>query len=313
MTKTFLSSALCGLVAVLSNASATTLFPHVPIVMWSQRPIFAGSNTYVSLEMDEVALASTLETVLTRDITADSVGMLSTPTTSFQQAEIMCLFLLPSLVLEDVPHLSKGAGSFIQNVVHNSVSSVVIPHTTRTKFLLSELTSMKPHIVGLKKLDAFIVSEEIQMLLSNGKTDLIVVQLPETMPLSDVDAAVKTASSKLNEASDGKMDFAFTGNDATPVVIQDLFARRLNAQAKAKMNSTQAAAFECQEGYLIGYSAAGKAFCFSHYVNITPDIMTGLLVGLLFIFMAYIGLSVLHQIQTPQRYPVQGAPRGKEF
>lgn len=69
----------------------------------------------------------------------------------------------------------------------------------------------------------------------------------------------------------------------------------------------------CDAGYLIGYSAAGKAFCFSHYVNMTPEILTALLFGLLFIFLAYVGLSVLHGIQTPLRYPLHGPPRGKEF
>ncbi|KUF99101.1 High affinity copper uptake protein 1 [Phytophthora nicotianae] len=226
----------------------------------------------------------------------------------------MCLFLLPSLASEDVSQLSSGAGSYVQRAVQNSVSSVVIPHTTRLKPLLPEMTSAKPHIVGAHDLDVFITSAEGQAMIANGKTDLLVIQLPESMSLPDVDTVIETASSSLNAATGGKTDFAFTGNDANSVEIQSPLARRLTVQAKAKKaNATTDAALLCEAGYLVGYNAAGKAFCFSHYVNITPDIMAGLLFGLLFIFLAYIGLSVLHQLQTPQRYPSHGAPRGKEF
>lgn len=238
--------------------------------------------------------------------------MLSIKKTLFEQAEILCLFLLPSLPLNDMAQLSIGTDSFVQNAVQNSVSSVVIPQTTRTKPLLSEMTNVQPHIVGFEDLNMFIASAEGQMLFSNGKSDLLVVQLPETMPLSDVDTVVKTASSDLNAASGGKTDFAFTSNEGISTEVPDPLVRRLTAQAKAKTNSTQAAIL-CEVGYFVGLNTAGKAYCFSHYVFITPDIMAGLLFGVLFIFMAYIGLSVLHQIQTPQHYPSHGAPRGKEF
>ncbi|KAK1929773.1 hypothetical protein P3T76_014808 [Phytophthora citrophthora] len=314
MMKTLLSAVLCSLAATVSTSTASTLFPHVPLVMWSQRPIFAGSNIYLSSEMDEIAVSSAVGRILTRDTSADKEGLLGTQASSSEHAELMCLFLLPSLSSEDVSKLSGSGSSFVQNAVQSSVSSVVAPHTTRSKPLLPEMTNSQPHIVGAQDLDAFIASTEGKTLFANGITDLLVIQLPESMSLPEVDSTIQAASSSLNAATSGKTDFAFTGNDATSVAIQDPLARRLAAQAKAKKsNSTAAAAVLCEAGYLVGYSAAGKAFCFSHYVNITPDIMAGLLFGLLFIFMAYIGLTVLHQIQTPQRYPSHGAPRGKEF
>ncbi|GMF16298.1 unnamed protein product [Phytophthora lilii] len=266
--------------------------------------------------MDEVAVASAVGHVLSLDASADKEGVLSTQVSSSQQSEVVCLFLLPSLTSEDVSKLAREAGqsSFVQNAVQSSTSSVVVPHTTRPKPLLPELASAKPHVVGVQDLDVFITSTEGKTLLSNGQANLLVVQLPESMSLPDVDAAIQTASKSLSTAAAGKVDFAFTGNDANAVEIEDPLARRLATQAKAKKtNSSTEAAILCEAGYLVGYSAAGKAFCFSHYVNITPDIMAGLLFGLLFIFMAYIGLGVLHQIQTPQRYPSHGAPRGKEF
>ncbi|KAG6610935.1 High affinity copper uptake protein 1 [Phytophthora cinnamomi] len=314
--RTLLGAALCGLAAATSAVSAATLFPHVPVLLWSQSPVFAASNAYLSSEMDEAAVASAVQRVLSRDASADKEGVLSTQLSTSQPSEVLCLFLLPSLTSDDVSQLARAAEqtSFVQNAVQSAKSSVVIPHSTRTKPLLPEMTSAQPHIVAAQDLDVFIASAEGKTLLSDGKTDLLVVQLPEDMTLPDVDAAIQTASSSLNAATGGKTDFGLTGNDASSVELQDPLARRLSAQAKAKKtNATVEAAILCEAGYLVGYSAAGKAFCFSHYVNITPDIMAGLLFGMLFIFMAYIGLGVLHQIQTPQRYPSHGAPRGKEF
>ncbi|POM75841.1 Hypothetical protein PHPALM_6995, partial [Phytophthora palmivora] len=248
MMKTLLGAALCGIAATMTATSASTLFPHVPLIMWSQRPTLAGNNVYLSSEMDEAAVASTLKNVLDRDSNADRAGVLSTQVTSSQQAELLCLFLLPSLASEDVSQLSSGADSYLQSAVHSSVSSVVIPHTTRTKALLPEMTSAKPHIVGVHDLDVFISSAEGKMLFTN-------------------DAIIQEASTNLNTVTDGKTDFVFTGNDATSVELKDPLARRLALQAKTKKtnSSTEAATF------------------------ITPDIMAGLLFGLLFIFMAYIG------------------------
>ncbi|RLN61772.1 hypothetical protein BBJ29_001389 [Phytophthora kernoviae] len=310
--KTLLSTALCGLAATASTASATTLFPHVPLVMWSQHPIFSGSNAYLSSEMDEAAVASVVERVLVPGVNSDKEGVLNSQEGASQQSEVMCLFLLPSLASEDVSQLASGSGasSFVQSAVQSSVSSVVIPHTTRANPLLPKLATVKPHIVGYQDLDVFVASAEGQAVLSNGKTDLVVVQLPATLSLPEVDAAIQSATSILTAASHGKTAFALTGNDAEAMQIKEPIVRRLASEAKSEKS---AAAIVCEAGYLVGHSAAGTAFCFSHYVNITPDIMAGLLFALFFVFLAYVGLSVLHQIQTPTRYPSHGAPRGKEF
>ncbi|KAG7394787.1 hypothetical protein PHYBOEH_004665 [Phytophthora boehmeriae] len=311
--KTLLSTALCGFAAATASmASAATLFPHVPLVMWSQHPIFSGSNVYLSSEMDEAAVASVVERVLSRDVKSDKEGVLNSREAASHQPEVMCLFLLPSLTSEDVSQFASavGASSFLQSAVHSSVSSVVIPHTTRSSQLIPKMATVKPHVMGYQDLDVFLTSAEGQTVLTNGKTDLVVVQLPATLSLSEVDAAIQSASSILTEASHGKTDFALTGNDAEAVQIKEPIVRRLASQVK-KVNNV--AAIVCEAGYLVGHSAAGTAFCFSHYVHITPDIMAGLLFALLFVFLAYVGLSVLHQIQTPTRYPSHGAPRGKEF
>ncbi|POM75163.1 Hypothetical protein PHPALM_7769, partial [Phytophthora palmivora] len=141
MMKTLLGAALCGIAATMTATSASTLYPHVPLIMWSQRPCvlpstLAGNNVYLSSEMDEAAVASTLKNVLDRDSNADRAGVLSTQVTSSQQAELLCLFLLPSLASEDVSQLSSGADSYLQCTVQSSRSPVAITHTTPSKALL---------------------------------------------------------------------------------------------------------------------------------------------------------------------------------
>ncbi|CEG36679.1 uncharacterized protein PHALS_03347 [Plasmopara halstedii] len=258
--------------------------------MWSQRPIFAGSNTYLSSEMDETAVASAIQSAVTRELNEDKEGVLSSQTFLPEQSELMCLYLLPSLASEQISQLTKKRSSFIQSAIQSSMSSVVIPHTTRTKPLLPGMANAKPHIVGIDDLKIFMTSAEGKSIFSNGKTDLLVVQIPSSMPLLDVDAAIQSASISLNEITGDRTDFAFTGNDATSVGNIDFFSRHLAAPALSEHNnSSSETTLLCESGYLVGHSATGKAFCFSHYVNITPDIM------------------------TPQRYPQHGAPRGKEF
>ncbi|TDH69405.1 hypothetical protein CCR75_001387 [Bremia lactucae] len=312
--KPSLQVALYGLACAAPNVTAETLISHVPLLMWSQRTIFAGSNVYLGYNMDEVSVASAVKRVLRYNANTDKEGLLSTEALQYQQAELMCLFLLPSLASNQMSQFSSEGNSYVQHAVQSAVSSVVLPHTTRLKPLLPELSSAEPHVVGAQDLSLFVASTEGKELLVNGKTDLLVVQMPELMSLPDVDAAILKACSTLEAATGEYVDFAFTGNDASSVQIQDPLARRLAASTKAKhTNITDKTSMTCEVGYLLGSSAKSNDFCFSHYVSITPDIMAGLLIGLMFVTLSYIGLSVLHQIQIPQRYPSRGAPRGKEF
>jgi hypothetical protein len=144
-------------------------------------------------------------------------------------------------------------------------------------------------------------------LLANSKTDVVVVEIAAGS-LPEADNAIRTSVAALSKAIPGQTDFALVGNDAESVKVLGRQDRKLAAQA-----SGTTAAVVCDAGYFLGYNAVGKAFCFSHYVNMTPELLTGLIFGLFFVFLAYVGLSVLHAIQTPARYPLHGPPRGKEF
>ena len=45
----------------------------------------------------------------------------------------------------------------------------------------------------------------------------------------------------------------------------------------------------------------------------TPDILTGVLVGLLFAFVIILGTSCIGAIQTPSKFSFVGPPSMKEF
>lgn len=48
-------------------------------------------------------------------------------------------------------------------------------------------------------------------------------------------------------------------------------------------------------------------------IRMTPDILTGILVGLLFIFTAWLGLACIAAIQTPSQIALKGPPSLKEW
>ena len=52
---------------------------------------------------------------------------------------------------------------------------------------------------------------------------------------------------------------------------------------------------------------------FNHYVLITPNVLSGIILGLLMIFILYIGISWLNDIQTPLSYANAPPPKGKEY
>ena len=152
----------------------------------------------------------------------------------------------------------------------------------------------------------FVASAEGKTLLSNAKADLLVVEIPDTYSLPQTDDLIKAASETLREATEGFVDFAFTGDAATTETIARPASRRLAAAASAKLPI-------CAAGYIIGYSSTGNPYCFSHYVYATPQIMVGIFMGLFFVFLSYVGLSMLNEIQTPSRFPATGPPKGKEY
>eukprot|EP00618_Florenciella_parvula_P038520 CAMPEP_0119538840 /NCGR_PEP_ID=MMETSP1344-20130328/51160_1 /TAXON_ID=236787 /ORGANISM="Florenciella parvula, Strain CCMP2471" /LENGTH=130 /DNA_ID=CAMNT_0007581901 /DNA_START=65 /DNA_END=457 /DNA_ORIENTATION=- len=49
------------------------------------------------------------------------------------------------------------------------------------------------------------------------------------------------------------------------------------------------------------------------YVKMTPDLLAGILTGLLLVFIALIGLSCLNSIQTPSLYTDKPPPSMKEY
>jgi hypothetical protein len=296
MNTKVLVGALCGALWQFVSASETTLYPHVPLVLWSQRSTFANKNSYLNSVLDETEVVSAL---LSSNQGAD-------------KSEVLCVFLRSNLRTEEIAKLAsdKTTGSFVQHAVKDAASSAVIPHTTRTYSLLHALNdaSAVKKEIAVEDLETFLSKSENQPLLSDQKTDLLVVRIADKYSLPETDELIKAATQLLSLATDGSVDFALTGDEAEPKKISSPLGRRLMTSA-----DTTTAAVVCETGFQIGYSSVGKAFCFSHYVHMTPEVLTGVLFGLFFLFLAYVGLSALSAIQTPTRYPHHGPPRGKEF
>ncbi|TMW60004.1 hypothetical protein Poli38472_000046 [Pythium oligandrum] len=311
MKATALVGLLCAAAGdyVVSSASVSTLYPHVPLVFWSDRPIFNSQNAYLNAVLGETEIASTLTNVLARDTAKDAgVNVLSKEKVTIDETEALCVFLRQNLRTDQIDEFADGKNpSFIQQAVTcKSKSSVVVPHTTRKYTLRKALKDVaKPTFVSINDINEWIASPAGAELLTNNKPDLLVIDVPQSMQLVEADKAIEAAVTALSNAAKGRVDFALTGDEGEPAVVKDPFGRRL----ASTQNTTS---IVCETGYLVGFSG-GKAFCFSHYVHMTPHLLTALLFGFFFLFLAYVGLTVLHGIQTPLRYPHHGPPKGKEF
>ncbi|TYZ58982.1 hypothetical protein PybrP1_002134 [[Pythium] brassicae (nom. inval.)] len=298
VAKKVLAAVLCASMCEL--AVAAPLQRHVPLLLWSQHASVDDIASYPSEALDEVAVASALQR------TSQSAGA---------SMELLAVFLPDRLYTEDVANLaaSDKRSSFVQDAVEHATWSAVVPHTTRAAPLTRALSSAAvPYTeVPMAKLEAFLSGSEGQNLVSNGKADVLVVRIGATDSLPALDELVQAASEVLTSATKGSVGFALTADSADVKQTAPLFGRRLAANATATATA-KPAAIVCETGFLVGTSG-GKAFCFSHFVHMTPEVLTGLLFGLFFIFVAYVGVSALMAIQTPTRYPLHGPPRGKEF
>lgn len=266
--------------------------------------------------------------------------------------KLLAVFLPDRLYTEDVANLagSDASRSFVEHAVEAAKWSAVVPHTTRVTSLTRALGSAAvPYTeVPVQTLEvswlemwdwrreedqwvlcgsgtdslagrslavqAFLSGREGQTLVSNQKADVLVVRIGPTDSLPALDELIQAATSVLTSATKGAVGFALTADGADVKLTPSLFSRRLaaNATTPTTATATAAAAIVCETGLFVGVSG-GKAFCFSHFVHMTPEVLTGLLFGLFFVFITYVGVSALMAIQTPTRYPLHGPPRGKEF
>ncbi|KAJ0410836.1 hypothetical protein ATCC90586_010159 [Pythium insidiosum] len=304
------STLLLGLLGALASHAAaaatttTTLYPHVPLLLWSKRPVFHSREAYSNAVLDEVDVAAALNVARNHETAQDDYRLLNHDDVELDTSEALCVFLRANIGAEDL----KDA-AFVQRAIKTSKSSVVVPHTTRSKPLRSALLTegnAKAPVVNIHKLNDWLSSDAAKQLFSNGRTDLLVVDVPDTIPTQDVDGLIKAATEALLDASKQRVDFALTGDAVDPIVKTS--SRRLATTPTDVKKST----LVCEVDYKLGFSG-GKAFCFSHYVHMTPDVLAALTFGFIFVFLTYVGISVLMAIQTPTRFPHHGPPKGKEF
>jgi hypothetical protein len=292
-------AALC---VAAQETAVTSKYMHVPLLMWSSRSMFTKQDAYVNSVLDESKVSEMLKNVLNRDTTDDSANVLSHDAGT-DKAELLCLFLSKNLDAKALGQLSADGTSFVESAAQDSKSSVVLPHTTRDGALQDALKEAQLDAPVVDDVDAWLKSDEGKKLLSNDKTDLVIVEIPKAYTMSQADELIKTVSGKFTQA--GKTDFAFTGNEAETIVTKTVRSRRLA--------STPASTLQCDPGYVLDTDARGKQHCFGHYVRITPDVLSALVVIGIFLFLSYVGFTQMHQIQTPQRYPHHGPAKGKEF
>lgn len=90
--------------------------------------------------------------------------------------------------------------------------------------------------------------------MNDGKTDLLIVQIPEQFTLAESDKWMQKAAASLVKGSQNCVDFALTGDEAVPKVVPEQpYGRRLSEQRRSS-NEIKATDLVCDAGYLIGFS-----------------------------------------------------------
>nr|CCA22105.1 conserved hypothetical protein [Albugo laibachii Nc14] len=303
--RSMLLALLITLFHVTRSNEERLLSRHVPLILWSPTSVFKAQNRYVAANLDDHGVVSVLKDLM-RVSPEEESGALGP--FSDNDSEILCLFLFPKLHTNELPLFRRiqTAKASVEVFVQHATSSVVAPYTTRAYSIKKMLDDDDTVVLSINDVGEFLGSDEAKALSSNNKKDLLLVEIPEDMSFVEADSLIKTTVAFITKITKERVDFGLTSDQAAEYNREGTEAhwqsRRLD----------QAAQLQCEVGYILGGSI-DKPFCFSRYVHMTPEIMSGILIGFFFILLLYVGIGAMHSLQTPTRFPAHGPPKGKEF
>ncbi|OQS05904.1 hypothetical protein THRCLA_02024 [Thraustotheca clavata] len=291
--------------ATLAVASAVESSTYVPLVFWSQNGVFEHPVNDISITKEEnqystAQIASTIATLQGNGF-GDALKAQTPFEVLYKAPKAIAIFVRDSLRLDELENLE---GSAFESLVKDAKSSVAYPHTTRSDSndaLTSQLKAT--HETTIDNLEEYLS----QNPLKDDGTNVVIVKASNDLSWESLDSKISQATDLLNKFTGNSVYFALTGDKAAPAPASFASAHR-NLLAAAAI----ATPLVCPAGYILSTSGA-TPFCFSHYVHMTPSILSAIVVGFFFLFCVYIGIVLLDGIQTPLHYPSVGPPKGKEY
>jgi len=244
---------------------------HSPAFFWSGRP---GMGLAGGDYLHEASGADLQRAVSAMGRAAAQEPLLSKPA---QSPEVQLVFLYDELGTEDVRTLGKSAFPKLHKRIAESPSSLSVPFTTRSKVPLRfegatnvPVAKAEEHLANFPK------------LATNGKTDILLVQLPVRSEMDMVekrehfaaqDDMVERVTEAVSKATGGNYAALLTGKAGASSEIAHLTTRRRLSDG------------ELETG-----------------LPITPELMAALMVGFLLIIIFLNGFCCLFQLQTPKKF-----------
>jgi hypothetical protein len=186
--------------------------------------------------------------------------------------------------------IKSGLKSFpnIQNHVEIAKSSIVFP------FIASDLWSSQSQIEGEQYVvsswdEALTFSSTHSEVLSNGKLDVMIIDLKNSDNFNEQFAALQSVlSTKQNQCA-----YALPLEHSNPA--SSSFVKMVPPQQQRRLDDTTSTTDPTK------------------YVYMTPDLLAGILTGLLLVMIILIGLNCLGSIQTPSQFSDKPPPSSREY
>lgn len=251
----------------LSSIATAVHGGHSPAFFWSGRPSTGPSGGNYLHEVSGAALQSAVA-----GLASGTAAQPFLPKPR-KAPEVQVVFLFDELGTDDVRSLGTSAFPVLQKLMADSPSSLAVPFTTRQGALRFQGATNVPLDSAEQFLTAF------PELAENGKTDIMLIQLPSSVQagkhdgLAEHDALVGRVTRAIAKATSGNYAALLTGlvgnkNDVELVTMR----RRL-------------AAMEEEVG-----------------LHIDPMLMAALLVSFMLIIIFINGFCCLFSLQTPKKF-----------
>jgi hypothetical protein len=190
--------------------------------------------------------------------------------------------------------MNNGASSKIstklRNVIAASPSSAVAPFADD----LSDIGAPGERLDATSWVDAHSLLASRIALASNGVCDVLVV----AAAVDEDDATFAAFRSKVEDSTGGAAAFALAV--AQPSAESEFTSKYVEIMT-ATFNSNS------RRLSTSSYESPKK------YVRMTPDLLAGILTGILLVVIALIGLTCLNSIQTPSMYTSKNFPSSREY
>jgi len=282
---------VCVVVVMMAGVSvsvvATGTDSPVPFVLWSPSSPVEGPLKLV----EEKSWLTNVRTMLH--------ALTVQPTT-------IVAFIYPKLSSAQFSAFESRFSS-IKNRVEKAESSMTIGQLSISsqpvhvsQFLRTVAKRVSAHVLEDQSCDQ-ILKTLSQSNLQGTSTSLEMFWYPSTLDLSVPDQCTERVLDFIDKATQGKYIAVLSADSSTPVRMTFNSEMSVHATKSVHLMSTTTS------------GATNSTLAYPGVQYITPVMLFAVMFGFFFLLALYCGLSCLHSVQTPLRFPSRKIAVGKEF